>query len=156
MTEGHAHVREYYACKYLLRKIIILRVGDPQYMWMWQLLFAIHVLNDSLDFKESLEVVDLSKGHSNEEEGLKHWPPHHSWVSVVIDCREREREREDVTQAFNTYNNPREHSLILCILSLTSMYSCSCLITANPWANSPTISSNLLCSGGRERERERA
>ena len=37
------------------------------------------------------------------------------------------------------------HSLIRCILSRTSIYSCSCLITARPCDSSPTISSSLLC-----------
>lgn len=54
-------------------------------------------LDDTFDFKESLEVVDLSKGHRNQEKRLKHRPPNHSRVSVIIDCErvcvERERER---------------------------------------------------------------
>lgn len=80
---------------------------DPwpwQTMW-WELGYNIHsllvlwytcmkycpmeFLDDSLDFKESLEVVDLPKCHGNEQERLKHRPPHHSWVSVVIDWRAR-------------------------------------------------------------------
>ena len=54
-------------------------------------------LDDTFDFKESLEIVDLSKGHRNEEKRLKYRPPDHSRVGIVIDCvcvEERERERE--------------------------------------------------------------
>lgn len=48
---------------------------------------VIHNLNDSFDFKESLEIVDLTKGHCNEQKRFKHGPPHDARVSVVIDCR---------------------------------------------------------------------
>lgn len=44
-------------------------------------------LNDSLDFEEPLEIVDLSKGHGNEEKWLKYWPPDNARVSVVIDYK---------------------------------------------------------------------
>lgn len=44
------------------------------------------ILDDAFDFKEPLEVVDLAEGHSHEEKGFKNSPPHHTRVSVVIDC----------------------------------------------------------------------
>ena len=47
------------------------------------------VLDYSLDFKEPLEVVDLAKCHCHEQEGLKHSPPHHAGISVVIDCSKK-------------------------------------------------------------------
>ena len=43
-------------------------------------------LDDSLDLKEPLEVVDLAKSHCHEEKGFEHGPPHHTRVCVVIDC----------------------------------------------------------------------
>ena len=46
-----------------------------------------HSLNDSSDFKEPLEIIDLSKRHGNEQEGLEHRPPHHTRVGIVIDCK---------------------------------------------------------------------
>ena len=46
-----------------------------------------HLLDDSSDFKEPLEIIDLSKRHGDEQEGLKHGPPHHTGVGIVIDCK---------------------------------------------------------------------
>lgn len=48
-------------------------------------------LDDSFDFKKSLEVVNLSKRHGNEEEGFKHRPPHYSGVCIVIDWGGRDK-----------------------------------------------------------------
>ena len=43
--------------------------------------------DDSPDFKEPLEVVDLSKRHADEQEALKYGPPDYSGIGIVIDCR---------------------------------------------------------------------
>ena len=42
-------------------------------------------LNYSPNFKEALEIVYLSKGHTNKNKRLEERPPHHAAVCVVID-----------------------------------------------------------------------
>ena len=62
------------------------------------------LLYDSFDFKEPLQIVNLSKCHGDEKKSFKYRPPDHPGVCVVIYCRgererdrkrEREREREE-------------------------------------------------------------
>ena len=48
-------------------------------------------LNDTFDFKEPLEIVDLSEGHCDEEKRLKHRPPDNPRIGVIIDCTWREK-----------------------------------------------------------------
>ncbi len=45
------------------------------------------ILYDSPHFKESLQVVNLSKGHGHQHQSLKERPQHHPAVRVVIDWR---------------------------------------------------------------------
>uniref|UniRef100_A0A0E9XHF9 Uncharacterized protein n=1 Tax=Anguilla anguilla TaxID=7936 RepID=A0A0E9XHF9_ANGAN len=44
------------------------------------------ILNDSPYFKKSLQVVNLSQGHSHQHQRLKERPEHNSTVRVVVDC----------------------------------------------------------------------
>lgn len=110
--------------------------------WSTQEDFLI-TLNDSPYFKKSLQVVNLSECHCHQNQSFKEGPKHHSAVCVVIDWNKK---RECV----NTHPNYRSiqalpsNSLALCILSRTSMYSCSCFTAVMATANSLIISSNLF------------
>ena len=42
-------------------------------------------LNDSSDFKKSFEVVDLSEGHCDEDEGFEEGPHDDPRVRVLVD-----------------------------------------------------------------------
>ena len=42
------------------------------------------ILNDPPNFKESLEIVNLSKCHSDEQERLKNSPPDDTRVCIII------------------------------------------------------------------------
>lgn len=46
-------------------------------------------LNNSPYFKESLQVVNLSKGHGHQHQSFKEGPKHNSAVCVVIDWRKK-------------------------------------------------------------------
>lgn len=43
------------------------------------------MLDDSSDFKESLEIVDLSGCHGQQDECFEEGPHDHSWVGAFID-----------------------------------------------------------------------
>lgn len=53
--------------------------------------------DDSPDFKEPLQVVDLSECHADEQEALEYSPPHHPRVGIVVDCMRRGRERGTIS-----------------------------------------------------------
>ena len=42
-------------------------------------------LDDSPDFKEALQVVDLTQGHGHQNQRLEKRPQHHPGVGVVVD-----------------------------------------------------------------------
>ena len=47
--------------------------------------FAFFFSDDSSDFEKSFEVIDLSEGHGDEDEGLEEGPHDDSGVRVLVD-----------------------------------------------------------------------
>lgn len=100
-------------------------------------------LHDSSHFKKSLQVVNLSERHGDQDQRLKEGPQDHPAVRVVVDCGGK-------TKGFIRKELPAldarlsVHVLALCILSRTSMYSCSCLTAVMATASSLIISSSLF------------
>lgn len=101
-------------------------------------------LHHSSNFKKPLQVVNLSKRHGHQNQGFKKGPEDHSAVRVVVDWGDKQQTVCEDT-LLTQVNSPEGTLLLaLCILSRTSMYSCSCFTAVMATASSLIISSSLF------------